>query len=120
MTLFYVCIGGSIGALVRYLMTVLITKKLSNFGSYTATLVINVMGSFLLGVILGLLNEPASNTLTTGITIGIIGAFTTYSTFSLDCVRLIRENKWKLFFLYSTSMILLTTCSFLFSYLLLK
>jgi CrcB protein len=54
----------------------------------------------------------SSFSLIQGAMIGIIGSFTTYSTFSLDCVRLLLNKNWLQLTLYSTSTICL--CVFLF------
>ncbi|MBM7659564.1 CrcB protein [Bacillus mesophilus] len=111
MTFFYVCLGGLIGALARYGLTTFLNKKFVTYGPYKSTLLINVVGSLILGVLLGVL-EGNSEEVKLGVSVGVIGAFTTYSTFSLDCVKLLIEKQWRIFFLYSLSTFLL--CVFFF------
>jgi CrcB protein len=117
LTFFYVCFGGLIGALARYWLTVLLNKKFSTYSQYKSTLLINVVGSLILAMLLGLF-EGDYGALEVGISVGVIGAFTTYSTFSLDCVKLLMEKQWKAFCLYSFSTFFLCVCSFYVGFLL--
>ena len=86
--------GGALGAMARY--------GVSNaFGGLTrfpaATLGINVLGSIIMGILVGVLARtlPQSSLeirLFTGV--GILGGFTTFSAFSLDTVTLIERGEW--------------------------
>lgn len=84
-----VATGGAIGAVMRYSVTALVTGWLPR-GFPWGTLTVNVLGSLLMGVAFVLLVEramPGSGwRLFFGV--GVIGAFTTFSTFSLDAVAL--------------------------------
>jgi len=77
--------GAAIGAVARYLAADLVVKWQGSGPFPTATLVVNVIGSFVLGlVVLGGASEPAALLIGTG----ACGAFTTYSSFSVQTVRL--------------------------------
>ena len=77
--------GGAIGAILRYLVATLIARWRGSARFPLSTLVVNVVGSFALGVVIfGGFGETA--TLFVGV--GICGAFTTYSSFSVQTVRL--------------------------------
>ena len=54
------------------------------------TLIINIFGSFVLGFLLGL-GDRVDPTWRVGLGVGLLGAFTTFSTFSVDTVRLIQD-----------------------------
>jgi CrcB protein len=78
-------IGGIIGAILRFL----IYKWFLSAGHIplTGTLFVNLLGCFFLGYLQGLARVyELPNWLVTGIGTGIIGAFTTFSTFSMDVV----------------------------------
>jgi fluoride exporter len=87
-------IGGSFGAAARYLLGNFINrkKKLSPFP--LGTWLINITGSFLLGV---LANLHLSNEISDGVWffvgIGFCGAYTTFSTFGYETITLLQSNK---------------------------
>ena len=88
-----VAAGGAIGSVARYLAGLLATQL---FGSSFpwGTLVINVTGSFLMGVLVALLakrwNSP--DFVEVFLTVGVCGGYTTFSTFSLDAYDLIEKS----------------------------
>ena len=89
-------IGGIIGALVRFF----ISNKLIHLG-YFPTLFINLSGCFLLGYLQGrakMYVMPAW--LVTGIGTGMIGAYTTFSTFSMEVVHSISQGLFFSSFFY--------------------
>ncbi len=86
-------VAGAIGALSRYLADGWIQGRTSGPLPW-ATFVINVTGSFVLGVVVGLTQYHGLATLpTTVIGTGFCGAFTTFSTFSYESVRLLERGE---------------------------
>lgn len=84
-----VAIGGGVGATLRYLVQLLVKRMLP---SYWATVLVNVIGSLLLGLAS---NEAIdSRSIMTFLTIGFLGAFTTFSTFAFEMVELMDTKKW--------------------------
>jgi CrcB protein len=89
-----VAAGGSIGSVARYLVGIG-SGRLFGLSFPWGTLIINVTGSFLIGLFIGLfatrldLPEPARVFLT----VGICGGYTTFSTFSLDAFYLIERGQ---------------------------
>lgn len=91
-TLFGVAIAGALGALARYGLGDVISRRFPEFP--WGTLVINVTGSFLIGALFVILTDrtSASPAFRSTVMIGLIGSYTTFSTFSLETVRLLQEG----------------------------
>ncbi len=86
-------LAGAVGALSRYGLDGLISERFP--GTFPlGTFVVNITGSFLLGLLFVMLTEriAASPALRTSLTIGLLGAFTTFSTFSFETLRLIEDG----------------------------
>ena len=86
--------GGMIGAVCRYLFGLLPVGTQSGFP--INTLLINIIGAFLLGLIVAF-SEKNGNTspqLLLFLKIGICGGFTTFSTFSWEAVQLLQNGKF--------------------------
>lgn len=96
MTYLAVAIGGAGGACLRYACNEL---ALNVFGKSFpfGTLLVNILGSFVLGLLYALFSSGvlAVSPWRALITIGLIGAFTTFSTFSLDTVLLLQQGDWQ-------------------------
>jgi CrcB protein len=90
-----ICLGGAAGTGARYLISL---WAASAFGTMfpAGTLLVNVIGSFLLGFLMEIvgtttmLSENARLALTTG----VLGGFTTYSTFNYETTQLFRTGAW--------------------------
>jgi fluoride exporter len=84
--------AGALGALTRWAVNGWFTQRFPSFP--LGTLVINVTGSFLIGVLFVALVERtgASPTLRLALMTGFLGAYTTFSTFSLETLRLLEEG----------------------------
>ena len=93
----YVGIGGCIGAMARYLIT-MHSSKLFNSSIPLGTLIANVIGGFLIGVIMeiSISTELISPNLKLFLTTGIMGGLTTFSTFSYETINLLGEGKYLL------------------------
>lgn len=95
---FYVGIGGFIGASLRYL-TSLVILKCFKYEFPVATLIINVVGAVLIGLImyLSLKSNAISLNLKLFLTTGILGGLTTFSTFSFETVSLFQNGRYAAF-----------------------
>ncbi len=92
--LLYVFIGGGIGALLRYLLSAVIQKQSASLFPY-GTLVVNLIGALFIGFLWELfLRITVSTNIRVLIFMGIIGAFTTFSTFSLETFNLLRDGQY--------------------------
>ena len=91
--LLYIAGGGAVGALLRYWMSNAIHTLFGRDFPY-GTLAVNVTGSILIGLlyVLSIERMDASVELRAGIMIGLLGAFTTFSTFSLETMTLIEAG----------------------------
>ncbi|MGY3803359.1 fluoride efflux transporter CrcB [Pigmentibacter ruber] len=99
----YLGIFGLLGVFSRYY----IGKVFQKYTDYTFPidiLTINILGAFLIGVIYSLSFEKYqfSSELKTGIIIGFLGGFTTFSSYCLDTYKLIAAGKFLQAFLYFT------------------
>lgn len=96
MKILLIAIGGGLGALVRFLVIQFINKLA--FPKYFATIFVNLVGSFFIGFVAHKLIDY--ETLTLFLTVGILGGFTTFSTFSLETVNLLQGKQYGQFFIY--------------------
>ena len=89
-TLLAIGIGGACGSVSRFLVAREMGRRLGDFLPY-GTLAVNVLGSLALGWLATVfLDRPEiNNALRLGIAVGFLGAFTTFSTFSLESVQLL-------------------------------
>lgn len=80
-----VALGGAIGSVFRYLAGVL-AVRLTGLSFPWGTMAINILGGFLMGVFVEVLARrfDASNELRLFVAVGVLGGFTTFSSFSLD------------------------------------
>lgn len=90
----FVGIGGFIGAIARYTITSNTQKLITSQLPY-GTLLVNVLGGFLIGVIMELsLNTNMSPNLKLLLTTGILGGLTTFSTFSHETISLFYSGNY--------------------------
>ena len=89
-----IAIGGAFGSLCRHGMSNGIYILLGKGFPY-GTLAVNILGSIIMGSVYVLMVERAviSEELRAGITIGLLGAFTTFSTFSIETLNLIESGE---------------------------
>jgi CrcB protein len=93
--LWYIAIGSALGGMSRYLVAGLV-QRLTGAGFPTGTLLVNLTGSFLLGVFLryGLETPTLTPELRAFLTIGFCGGYTTFSTFSYETVAMLEDGQW--------------------------
>lgn len=87
-----VAIGGFFGAISRFGISGWVKRKQTSLFPI-GTLLINLIGSFLLGLIIG---SNLANTWRLLLGTGFMGAFTTFSTFKLENIQLFANKKWNL------------------------
>ena len=86
--------GAGLGGLARYVVSVWIQSTTATFP--WGTFVINVSGSFLLTVVYGLLDgTSAAPEWRAFLGIGVLGGYTTFSTFSYETIRLLQDSEWE-------------------------
>lgn len=90
--IFLVFIGGGLGATSRYILTTLLAGKLGNFP--LGTLVINIAGSFLMGIVLGFFAGKSNLEIyRVFIAVGFLGGFTTLSSFFAESLTLFQAGQ---------------------------
>ena len=94
---FWICLGGAVGTGARYLIALWAPRALGTAFPY-GTLIVNALGSFLLGAIMhvGLTTTLIPPTLRLVLTTGVMGGFTTYSTFNYETMQYLREGAFSL------------------------
>ncbi len=90
-TLIQVAVGGAIGALARYL-TGIAAIRIMGHGFPWGTLTVNVVGSFLMGILVVLLAHFGNRSSPFLLT-GVLGGFTTFSAFSLDALTMFERGQ---------------------------
>ena len=103
-----IAFGGALGAVSRYWLTVSI-ERFNGTGFPLGTFMVNLLGSFLIGLLYILFAEKLSvaDQLRPVIITGFLGAMTTFSTFSLDALLLFQQGHYNtaLFYVLSSVMI---------------
>ncbi len=90
-----IAIGGAIGACLRFALSEWMLHLFGRAFPF-GTLLVNILGSFVIGLLYGLLitEQISPNPWRIFIGIGVLGAFTTFSTFSMDTVLLLQQGDW--------------------------
>ena len=93
----YIGIGGFIGAVLRYLISRYLNQLIPSFP--VGTFIVNMTGSFILGFLMYafISGRSISGSMRDFITIGILGGFTTMSSFAYESFRLLELNEFSLF-----------------------
>ncbi|HBK78535.1 MAG TPA: fluoride efflux transporter CrcB [Nitrospinae bacterium] len=92
----WVAIGGAAGSVLRYGTTIAVQRWTQSSWPW-ATFAVNILGSFLIGWLAYLVVGRGAISVQTRliVMVGLLGGFTTFSTFSLDTLRLIQEGGWR-------------------------
>lgn len=94
-----VALGGAIGASARYLVNASVMRLVGPGYPY-GTIVANVIGSFVMGVIVVVLARKGGQHLAPFLMTGVLGGFTTFSAFSLDTITLWERGNYNEAWLY--------------------
>ncbi|MEO6340505.1 MAG: fluoride efflux transporter CrcB [Caulobacteraceae bacterium] len=94
-------IGGAAGAIARYLTGVAYMRAAGPGQPYLATLICNVVGGLLMGVLIGVLTKTgASDRVRLLLAVGVLGGYTTFSSFSLEAVMMLERRAYGTFAAY--------------------
>jgi CrcB protein len=90
-----IMIGGALGSYCRYVLSGTTQRFFEHMPM--GTLLVNMIGSFLIGLLWGLVEINGSNVLWRSLVfVGFLGGFTTFSTYMLDTLNLMRSGEYKL------------------------
>ena len=94
MRLVLICLGGALGTGLRYPVTGVAARGFGPAFPY-GTLAVNVLGSFLIGLVqeIALTTLVPAPTVRLFLTVGVLGGFTTYSTFNYETLQYLREGR---------------------------
>ncbi|MEM7041870.1 MAG: fluoride efflux transporter CrcB [Pseudomonadota bacterium] len=97
-----VAAGGMVGAVLRYLVNIA-AIKLAGPGFPLGTMIVNIAGSFAMGALVAVMAHSwnASHEARLFLAVGLLGSFTTFSTFSLDIYALYERQAYGLLTLYT-------------------
>ncbi|MEO6194364.1 MAG: CrcB family protein [Thermoanaerobaculia bacterium] len=98
----WICLGGAAGTGARYLLSGWLLRA-AGPGFPWGTLAVNVIGSFLLGVLLQL---SLATDLRLALTVGGMGGFTTYSSFNSETLQYLLRDEWLTAFAYGAATLL--------------
>ena len=99
--LILIFIGGGLGSTIRFLISKI---NYSNLNFPLGTLFVNLLGSFLIGLIIGygLKNNNSNNSEFIFLATGFCGGFTTFSAFSAESLEMLNSGSYNYFFIYSS------------------
>jgi len=106
MSILLVGLGGFIGAISRYFVSIFINYIELN--SNISTLLVNITGSFFMGLLFYFFSTSSSDFYKMFFIIGFLGSFTTFSAFSLDAMNLFLASEYFNFFIYITLSVILS------------
>ena len=117
-----VFIGGGLGSLARYAVSLLFKHQLNAKLDLFGTLTVNILGSLLIGLLMGwmLKSETTHQNLHLLLVVGFCGGFTTFSSFSADNLNLLKNNLYTEFLLYSIGSLILGLLAVFIGFLMVK
>lgn len=90
----WICLGGAVGTGARYLTSIAVQHGLGELFPHS-TFIINVVGSFLISVVMvvGLSSDAIPPTVRIVLTTGVLGGFTTYSSFNYEALQYFQNGE---------------------------
>src|ERR1700744_4316202 len=106
--LFIIGLGGALGSIARHLLGGFVVRHVP-WGFPLGTLLVNLSGCFLIGVLYGVASRYSWLTLEWRLFLitGICGGYTTFSSFSFESISLMRQGQYTLFFTYVLGSVIL-------------
>ena len=105
------CVAGGLGAALRFIVDRAIRRPTGG-GLPLATMIINVSGSLILGLLTGsVLAQVLAHDWLLIIGTGVMGGYTTFSTASVETVRLLEERRWRAAVINGLGMLVLCTAA---------
>ena len=107
-TLVIIGLGGALGSIGRYLVQIAVGRYIT-VTFPLGTLIVNITGCFLIGLLYGLAERHAWMTMEWRLFLitGICGGYTTFSSYSYEGISLLRDGSYSYFFLYIASSVIL-------------
>jgi CrcB protein len=93
--LLIVLVGGIVGGVARYAVSGFVARRIGETFPW-GTLVVNISGSFAIGLLAVWLGAESGSNIWIAAAIGILGSYTTVSSFSLQTLALARDGEWLL------------------------
>jgi fluoride exporter len=100
-------VAGGVGAALRFLLDGLVRDRLGARLPW-GTAIINVSGSLLLGLLTGFVTRGMPPAVLLVLGVGLLGGYTTFSTASVETVRLIQQRRWAASLAYGLGVLLLS------------
>lgn len=106
--IFAIALGGGIGAVARHFLSYRVAQLLG-FGFPFGTLAVNILGAFLMGILVILFAEryALSQEVRAFLTVGLLGGFTTFSAFTMETVLLMERHDYAHAFFYVAASVIL-------------
>ena len=118
MSILLIGLGGFTGAISRYFVGIFIDYI--GLNSNISTLLVNITGSFFMGLLFYFFSNSSSDFYKMFFIIGFLGSFTTFSAFSLDAMNLFLASEYFNFFIYITLSVILSIIFIFFGFILAK
>ncbi len=114
MKFIWVFLGGGLGSIFRYMIGKLLNH--SDFFMPLGTMTVNILGSFIIGFSMEYLLRHHYAAVFLFVTVGFLGGFTTFSSFSYEAMLFLKENNLGMFFVYTSTTFILGLMAVFFGY----